>query len=198
MSIITTSRRDFIKTGVVGLGSAFMLPSCLKGYTPWQFFTEEEATCMAAICEQIIPSDEYGPGAGYAGVIYYIDKQLDEVFTWDQEDYRKGIAAIQDSARAVYQDVFEELEPEVQHSFLKKMESNDLPANIWDGILTPSSLFTKMIQHSMQGFYGSPRHGGNKNYISYKLMKLEYPYIVGQNRYRELKDNELKNDQETL
>ena len=42
-----------------------------------------------------------------------------------------------------------------------------------------------IIKHSMQGFYGPPRHGGNKNYISYKIMDLDYPYVVGQNRYRE-------------
>jgi hypothetical protein len=35
----------------------------------------------------------------------------------------------------------------------------------------------------MQGFYGSPRHGGNSNYVSYKMMKLDYPHVMGQNRY---------------
>jgi len=36
----------------------------------------------------------------------------------------------------------------------------------------------------MQGFYGSPRHGGNKNNVSYKMMRLDYPVIIGQNRYK--------------
>jgi gluconate 2-dehydrogenase gamma chain len=35
----------------------------------------------------------------------------------------------------------------------------------------------------MQGFYGSPRHGGNRDYVSYKMMKLDYPHVIGQNRY---------------
>jgi gluconate 2-dehydrogenase gamma chain len=35
----------------------------------------------------------------------------------------------------------------------------------------------------MQGFYGSPRHGGNRNYVSYKMLGLEYPVVMGQNRY---------------
>ena len=35
----------------------------------------------------------------------------------------------------------------------------------------------------MQGFYGSPRHGGNKDYVSYRMLGLEYPDIIGQNRY---------------
>ena len=35
----------------------------------------------------------------------------------------------------------------------------------------------------MQGFYGSPRHGGNKDYASYRMLGLDYPNIIGQNRY---------------
>jgi gluconate 2-dehydrogenase gamma chain len=186
MTPLQTNRRGFLKTGIFGFGGAMMLPSCLKNYTPWQFFTPEEAFCMTAICEQIIPTDENGPGATYAGVIFYIDKQLDEVFTWDQEDYKVGLKAIQESSMELHGRKFEELEFDEQTSFLEMMEGNKLPSEAWKGIVQQGSLFRKMISHSMQGFYGSPRHGGNKNYISYKLMKLDYPYIVGQNRYREL------------
>jgi len=35
----------------------------------------------------------------------------------------------------------------------------------------------------MQGYYGSPRHGGNKDNMSYKMLKLDYPVVIGQNRY---------------
>jgi gluconate 2-dehydrogenase gamma chain len=185
MVLPTTNRRDFLKTSFFGMGSVMMLPSCLKNYAPWQFFTESEAACMAAICEQIIPADEHGPGATYAGVIFYIDKQLDEIFTGDQQHYRDGLAAIQQSAVAMHGKEFEALEFDVQTRFLEQMESNTLTGAHWKEIIPQSSLFSKMIDHSMQGFYGSPRHGGNRNYISYKLMKLDYPYIVGQNRYRD-------------
>lgn len=184
----TSSRRDFLKTGVVGLGSALVLPSCLKNYTPWQFFSEVEALCMTAICEQIIPGDENGPGATYAGVVYYIDKQLDEVFFWDQENYREGLKAVRASSNDQYGVNFEDLDFEVQTAFLQKMEQGELPGKFWAGKVDQRALFRTMVQHSMQGYYGSPRHGGNKNYISYKVMKLDYPYIVGQNRYRHLTD----------
>lgn len=186
MSSKLTNRRDFLKTGVFGVSGVLMLPSCLKGYTPWQFFTEDEAKCMIAICEQIIPADENGPGATQAGVVFYIDKQLDEVFTWEQQNYRDGLRALQHNAEELYGNRFELLDFETQNSFLKRMETNLLPAEPWEGIPGQSAFFRKMIQHSMQGFYGSPRHGGNRNYISYRMMKLDYPYIVGQNRYKEL------------
>lgn len=186
MVLPATNRRDFLKTGLIGLGSVMMLPSCLKNYTPWQFFTGDEAACMVAICEQIIPADAHGPGATYAGVIFYIDKQLDGVFTHDQKDYRKGLAALQQSALEIHGNKFETLEFDLQTSFLQMMEKNRLPGDQWNDLVTQSALFSKMIDHTMQGFYGSPRHGGNRHYISYQLMKLDYPYIVGQNRYRDL------------
>jgi gluconate 2-dehydrogenase gamma chain len=36
----------------------------------------------------------------------------------------------------------------------------------------------------MQSYYGSSRHGGNKNNTSYKMLQLDYPVIIGQNRYK--------------
>ncbi len=179
-------RREFLKISLIGFGGVIMLPSCLKDYHPFLFFKKDEASCMAAICEQIIPADENGPGATQAGVIYYIDKQLHEVFEWEQEHYRTGLASIQQVSKNLHGKLFEDLEPEQQTKFLEKMESGTLPRDAWSADITPSSLFSTMIRHSMQGFYGSPRHGGNRNYISYRLMKIDYPYIVGQNRYRNL------------
>lgn len=160
-----------------------MLPSCLKDYKPFRFFDMDEAICMAAICEQIIPADNFGPGATEAGVIYYIDKQLDEIFTWDRDTYRNGLIAIQESSNELHGKNFEELDFDEQTRFLENMESGTIPGNYWENN-SAGDLFSLMIRHCMQGFYGPPRHGGNKNYISYRLLNLEYPYIVGQNRYR--------------
>ena len=36
---------------------------------------------------------------------------------------------------------------------------------------------------TMQVFYGAPRHGGNKNFMSYKMLGLDMPVVTGQNRY---------------
>jgi gluconate 2-dehydrogenase gamma chain len=41
-------------------------------------------------------------------------------------------------------------------------------------------------QHSLQGFYGSPGHGGNREYISYRMLGIDYPKVIGQNRYNDL------------
>ena len=178
------NRREFIKSSAVGLGGIVLFPACVYEKTPYRFFTEPEANCIIALTDQIIPEDEYGPGAVYANVINYIDKQLIEVFTYEQGNYRSGIDSLQKSCKKSYAKKFDELEFSVQTKVLTDLESNKLVPDYWNEINGPD-FFRMVINHTMQGFYGSPRHGGNKNYISYRLMDLEYPLIIGQNRYRD-------------
>ena len=175
-------RRTFIKTAAAGLGSMAIMPACVHKAGPYGFFTQNEAACVIAMTDQVIPADEHGPGAVYANVVNYIDRQLTGVFAANQPVYRKGVAALQQSCQQVHHALFESLDFDTQTAFLQKMEKNDIPTEPW-GDDKPSDFFSMVIDHTMQGFYGSPRHGGNKNYISYRLMELNYPLIIGQNRY---------------
>lgn len=176
------NRRKFLKASAIGLGGVLILPSCAHEIGPYRFFSEEEANCIIAISEQVIPSDQFGPGATTAGVIFYIDKQLVEIFTWDQETYKHSIKAVQASSLKLYGELFENLDFDTQTQFLLKMESNQLPDEYWQKIKA-SDFFSLVIDHTKQGFYGPPRHGGNKDYISYRMLDLEYPLVIGQNRY---------------
>ncbi|HAH24694.1 MAG TPA: hypothetical protein DCL77_13240, partial [Prolixibacteraceae bacterium] len=88
------NRRDFIKSASLAFGSVLLLPSCLKQNNIYRFFTPEEAKCIIAFSEQIIPKDE-SPGGTDAGVIFYIDRQLSTVFNYDQDTYRNGIKNLQ-------------------------------------------------------------------------------------------------------
>lgn len=194
----TLSRRYFIRMAALGSGSLLLLPRCTNraNQSPWRFFTEKEASLVDLIVEQIIPTDQW-PGAKDAGVTNYIDKQLVGPLMRHQEKYRKGLAAVIASCEKLYKKQFGELSWDEQTDFLKKMESGRLPGslksgksghgeqepNLWtDGL---DRIFFGLVRdHTMQGFYGSPRHGGNKNYVSYKIIGLDYPLIIGQNRYK--------------
>lgn len=67
-------------------------------------------------------------------------------------------------------------------SILQKMENKQLPEKYWTDI-SQKEFFEMVLRNTMQGYYGSPRHGGNKNYTSFRMMKLDYPPLIGQNRY---------------
>jgi gluconate 2-dehydrogenase gamma chain len=40
-----------------------------------------------------------------------------------------------------------------------------------------------LVSHTMEGFYGDPRHGGNRDRVSWKMLKLPYPPVRGRLHY---------------
>jgi len=183
------TRRSLLKLSAASiLGASFGMGASI-GITRWNrtappaylFFSGAEAKTLIAMCEQIIPADDT-PGATDAGVIHYIDRQLIGIFTRHQVTYRKGLEALHKTCLRVYQTAFENLDFKRQTATLCLLETNQAPKECW-GDQSQSEFFNLVIDHTRQGFYGSPRYGGNKNYVSYRMLGLAYPNLIGQNRY---------------
>ncbi len=176
------SRRDFIKIAGAGAGGGILLAGCSVAPRGWRFFTEAEALVVEAIAEQIIPADDF-PGAREANVINYIDRQLDSVFRKHQDTYRSGVEGVQQTSRLMAGGPFESLPWDRQTDVLRALESGDAEGSVWEA-LSSRMFFNLVRDHTMQGFYGSPRHGGNRRFASFRMLELDYPRIYGQNRYR--------------
>lgn len=176
----------------LGTTGLLIFPQCSfqTGSANWRVFTSEEADLMDAIVEQIIPTDEW-MGAKDAGVTNYIDKQLTSHLSRFKENYKKGLKAIRLTCKEVYGTPFEKLPWDEQTKFLTRMQDGELSTlavktadggPVWEE--GEDRFFFNLVRdHTMQGYYGSPRHGGNKDYVSYKMIGLDYPVIEGQNRY---------------
>jgi gluconate 2-dehydrogenase gamma chain len=176
-------RRKFMEICSVGIGSTFFFQQCSSGRTNlWRFFTNDEAFLTGLICEQIIPTDEY-VGAIEAGVIHFIDKQLTGPYERFQSAYREGLQHMQTTSKEVYSKNFEKLSWNEQTDLLELLDTGKASEKLWINI-SCKNFFQMIRSHAMQGYYGSPRHGGNKNFASYKMLDLGYSQIVGQNRYR--------------
>ena len=175
-------RRKFIRDVTVLAGGLSVLPACNKSRGRWRFFTEEEAGTVYAVCEQIIPTDQ-DPGAAYAGVPNFIDKQLVGPYRRFQQAYRNGLRGVQETSQAMFRGRFEALAWEKQTAVLKALEAGKAEGATWK-TQNPSQFFELIRDHAMQGFYGSPRHGGNYDYVSYRMLGLDYPQVIGQNRYK--------------
>jgi len=175
-------RRKFIRNVSVLAGGLTMLPSCSRPRGPWRFFTAEEAEAVRAICEQIIPADQ-DPGATYAGVPNFIDRQLAGPYERFQAVYRNGLRGVQETSGAMFGGRFESLAWEKQTAVLEALEAGKAEGPAWKD-QSPREFFALIRDHTMQGFYGSPRHGGNYEYVSYRMLGLDYPQIVGRNRYK--------------
>lgn len=185
------SRRTALKlaaTGLVGgaLGTASTALVARLTHErpppPYRFFTATEAVLLIEICEQLIPRDA-SPGATDTGAIYYIDRQLAGFFARFQPTYRRGLAAFRQTCQQEHKLPFEELSPAKKIIALQALERGQVPKALWSDP-TPQAFFNLVLAHTMQSFYGSPRHGGNRDHASYRMLGLDYPQFVGQNRYR--------------
>jgi len=178
------NRRGFVHLAALGTGSICLLPGYIRSTSQWRFFTDSEAQLMDALADQIIPPDEW-PGGRESGVTNFIDKQLDTYYRKHQLAYREGLAAFEKTIIQVKGKKFEELPSAEQTAMLEKMEAGEFSGNYWKDH-SPANFFDMVRQHSLQGFYGSPVHGGNRGYISYHMLGLDYPNVIGQNRYNDL------------
>jgi gluconate 2-dehydrogenase gamma chain len=179
---IRVPRRQFLKAVTVAAGGAALFPACSKPPGRWRFLTEAEAETVSAISEQIIPTDQ-DPGAIAAGVPNFIDKQLVGPYKRYQQAYRSGIDGVNEASRSMFSAAFAALPWEKQTAVLEAMEAGKVKGPAW-GSQSAATFFSLIRDHSLQGYYGSPRHGGNRNYLSYRMLGIDYPQIIGQNRYK--------------
>jgi gluconate 2-dehydrogenase gamma chain len=174
------SRRRFLQAALVAAATIGGV-ACNRTSSPWRFLTVDEAKTLAAACDQIIPPDE-DPGAAWAGVVNYIDRQLCGPYKRLQESYRHGIAAINESSHLLYGSEFSVLPQTKQIELLTVMEEGKAPPQAWQGISSQEYLGL-LVDHTMQGFYGDPRHGGNRGGVGWKVAGLAYPPIRGRLKY---------------
>lgn len=171
------SRREFLEVALAAAAASGVGVACGRNGTPWRFFSIDEAQTLAAISDQIIPPDQ-DPGASWAGVVNYIDRQLCGPFANLQDAYRRGLAAVNQSSRLAYGKKFIDMDSTQQIELLQRFEQRRVPEAIWQGT-SSSEFFSMVIDHTMQGYYGDPRHGGNRDAMSWKMLGLPYPPIRG-------------------
>jgi gluconate 2-dehydrogenase gamma chain len=143
---------------------------------PLRFFTEAEARNVAAAAARIFPSDENGPGAGEAGVVIYIDRQLAGPYGRDRYRYTEppfeaGVPEQGYQGRATPAEIYREglkllrgfsrREPQEQDRVLQKLES------------TP--FFALLRTHTIEGMFCDPVHGGNIDLIGWQLIGFPGP-----------------------
>lgn len=177
------SRRKFLHAALMAAAASGAGVACSTCTTksPWRFLTVHEARTLAAACDRIIPPDE-DPGAAWAGVVNFIDRQLCGHLQDLQEPYRLGIAAMNKSSRLLYGSDFAFLSEAGQNELLTNMEQGHAPPVVWQKISSPV-FFSMLVDQTMQGFYGDPRHGGNRERASWKMVGLPYPPIRGRLQY---------------
>lgn len=166
------NRRHFLKSaagGTVVLASlpglgipleSSLAPGC-------KFFTASQAALVGAIAEQIVPADEH-PGGKDAGVVFYIDRILSGRLGGVYRDrYERGLRLLEDISHKQFSRSFSSLDADRQTTLLKALESGEAAGS--EG----RQFFALILQHTMEGYYGDPEHGGNREGASWKMIGFE-------------------------
>ncbi len=167
------SRRRFLwLLSAVGLASARRLLGREPAHTTpapgFLWLNAHQVECLEAIGEQIIPADQ-DPGARDAGVVHYIDRVLAHEQRSKQPLYAAGLAGTDETSRAMFGKDFARLPFENQSAVLTAIEQGKAEGEAWKK-LSSAQFFTTVWNHVLEGFYGPPSHGGNKNYASWKMV----------------------------
>jgi gluconate 2-dehydrogenase gamma chain len=163
------TRRQFVAVGA--LGSAALAAGCgPKGTAPWEFLSESQARTLKSICDQMIPKDDF-PSASEAGVLNYIDRQLVRHYRPHQDAYRDGLEQAEAQSRKRFGNQLAELGVADQLAVVKDLERDH------------RGFFEMVRNHTLEGYYGSPRHGGNKDELSWKMLGLGDPPLLGRAQY---------------
>lgn len=159
-------RRRFL--GAAAGAAASATAGCGLSRASWRSLTAEEARTLEAVCECLIPADR-DPGATQAGVVTYIDRQLHRKFRPHLPIYREGL---HEADRRAGGD-FAAAPKERQVAVLQAMETDP----------QTKAFFNLVAAHAMQGFYGNPRHGGNRDFVSWKMLGVSVTPLRGRNHY---------------
>jgi len=181
-------RREFIVLPVKSLGGLLLYtlagePLRLQAQNgeikvPLRFFTNAEARAVQAACDRILPSDETGPGAKEAGAVIYIDRQLAGPYGKDKYRYTKA-PFVESIPEHGYQG--KETPREIYRKGIQTLGNlADLPASEQDQKLRAiqtTTFFRVLRQHTIEGMFSDPMHGGNAGLIGWQLIGYPGPLM---------------------
>jgi gluconate 2-dehydrogenase gamma chain len=174
-------RRQFLVISAAVVGGVFLCgldgsaqrvsPEDRIIHIPLHFFNPAEAATVMAATSRIFPADESGPGAKETGVVVYIDRHLAGPYGADRHRYTQppfesGVPELGYQGQATPADIYREglkglagfhlLPPAEQDQALTQIES--------------SLFFSLLRQHTIEGMFGDPVHGGNVDMLGWQLL----------------------------
>lgn len=128
-----------------------------------------QLTCLHAVVDRIIPADDF-PSGWEAGVGDYLLRQLETDLAPRLGAYRGGLDALDDEAHRVAGCPFAELDPARQDEMLVWIEAGEIAA-VWP--INPVVWFHMLVEHAIEGYYGDPGNGGNRDAVSWRMIGFE-------------------------
>lgn len=164
------SRRSFM-AGTAAAGATCIAGCHLRSGSPWELLRDSQAQTLAALADEIIPGDDY-PSASQAGVVTYIDRQLMGPYRRHRRVYESGLERADQISRELCGVPLAQATAPARQQVTSALAEGS------------RDFFELLREHTMEGYYGSPRHGGNRDAISWRMLGLAEPPLRGRAQYK--------------
>jgi gluconate 2-dehydrogenase gamma chain len=132
--------------------------------------TPAQLRTLEAFIDRLIPRDENGPGAVDAGAQNYIDRQLAGYLSGEKDIFIAGLEAVDAYARRTQGAPLADLVAEQRDAVLTAIEANRA-----EGLPTGRAFFNRARRLTLEGMFGDPYYGGNKNFAGWDLIRYPGP-----------------------
>jgi gluconate 2-dehydrogenase gamma chain len=133
----------------------------------------DQLRILAAFTDRIIPKDDLGPSASESGVTEYINRSLGDYLAGEKAAFIEGLEQTDAFARRSQDRAFIGLTPEKQDAVLTAMESGSA-----EGFPNARAFFNRARRLTMEGMFGDPYYGGNKNFAGWDLIRYPGPRLA--------------------
>jgi gluconate 2-dehydrogenase gamma chain len=130
--------------------------------------TPAQLRTLEAFIDRLIPRDENGPGAVEAGAQNYIDRQLAGYLSSEKDIFVAGLEAVDAYSRRTQGAPLAELSAEKRDAVLTAIDTNRA-----EGLPEGRAFFNRARRLTLEGMFGDPYYGGNKNFAGWDL--IQYP-----------------------
>jgi gluconate 2-dehydrogenase gamma chain len=140
---------------------------------PMHALSAAQRRTLESFLDRLCPEDELGPGAVGCGAAEYIDRQLAEYLFAEKQSFIDGLAAVEAYSIKTQSTPFVGLSEEKRDLVIGQIEegkATDFP------ILR--GFFNRARRLMLEGMFGDPHYGGNKNFSGWDLIKYPGPRLA--------------------
>jgi hypothetical protein len=132
-----------------------------------------ELKTLEAFIDRLVPKDENGPGAVECGAATYIDRALAGALAAEKGAFLDGLAGTEALARVTHKVAFADLAPERRDELLTSMDNGAAA-----GFPNARPFFNRVRRLTLEGMFGDPYYGGNKNFAGWDLIRYPGPRLA--------------------
>jgi gluconate 2-dehydrogenase gamma chain len=171
------SRRELIAgaafvplAALTGAGQAAAQSATQVASAATSALTAPQMKILEAFVERLIPKDELGPSAAEAGAQIYIDRALAGPNAGEKASFVEGLAAMDAFAKTSQGAAFADLAPEKRDAVITAFENGTAA-----GFANARQFFGRARRLTLEGMFGDPYYGGNKNFAGWDLIRYPGP-----------------------